>query len=133
MLRKFIFGLFSKADETLEKDYSLNRATRNLLREARKQIACAGAEFGFAESAKKSALFEIAEWHQMRGIEKIQVAVLYFRRAERCALSAKYRKFAAQQIKKYERVLQSNRIITQTGNETGETATIIRFCPQTLT
>lgn len=133
MLRKFIIGLFSKPDETLEKDYSLNRVTRNLLREARKQIASASAEFGFAEAAKKSALLEIAEWHQQRGIEKIQVAVLYFRRAERCALSVKYRKFAAQQIKKYERVLQLNRIITQIGNETGKTATIIRFCPQTLT
>ncbi|HMS43293.1 MAG TPA: hypothetical protein PKE69_23895, partial [Pyrinomonadaceae bacterium] len=110
-----------------------NWATRNLLREARKQIASAGAEFGFAESAKKSALFEIAEWHQRRGIEKIQVAVSYFRRAERCALSAKYRKFAVQQIKNYERFLQSNRINTQTGNETRETATKTRFCPQTLT
>jgi len=103
-----MFGKFYKNSYKL-----IGNPAKNLVKEARKMIAESNREFGFERvaldlaaaekvSATQIKLTEIAEWHQHCAIEKLATAVSYLRRAERCALTIKYRHYAAIRLKKYE-------------------------------
>lgn len=95
----------------------IGNPAKNLIKEARKMIAESDKEFGYQRvalglaaaekvSATRIKLTEIADWHRHCAVEKLETAVSYLRRAKRCALSVKFRKYAAMRLKKYERELQ---------------------------
>lgn len=103
---------------------------KTLIKEARGLVGASNRELGFerisldlAESAMNAAISEdlrqIARWHRKRASEKLAAAVNVLRRAERCALSARFRRYAAMRLKKYEAQLarMSERESTDAGTE----------------
>ncbi|HQU84835.1 MAG TPA: hypothetical protein PKY59_16980 [Pyrinomonadaceae bacterium] len=122
------FSLLITAEQIPVEKLSIENPAKHLIKAGRKLLVSAKKEYGFGEVAetlaevqiedeKKDHLTEIAGWHFQCAIERLETAASNFKRAEDCALSTKYRKFASIQRKKCLRMMKNYR--NRNANDSG--------------
>lgn len=110
-------SLFIPVGQIAVEKLSIENPAKHLIKTGRRLFASAKKEYDFGKTAETLAesqteskncehLHEIAGWHFQRAVEHLESAASYFKRAEQCASSAKYRKYARIQ---HGRCLQETR------------------------
>lgn len=98
-------SLFIPVGQIAVEKLSIENPAKHLIKTGCRLFASAKKEYDFGETAEKLAesqteskkcehLHEIAGWHFQRAVEQLETAASYFKRAEQCASSVKYRKYA---------------------------------------
>ncbi|MCD9188489.1 MAG: hypothetical protein LUM44_18875 [Pyrinomonadaceae bacterium] len=113
-------SLFIPVGQIAVGELSLENPAKHLIKTGRRLFVSAKKEYDFGETAEMLAenqtetkqrehLNEIAGWHFQCAVERLETAISNFKRAEQCAISAKYRKYARIQRKKCSRTLRNYR------------------------
>lgn len=98
-------SLFIPVGQIAVEKLSIENPAKHLIKTGRRLFASARKEYDFGETAETLAenqteskkcehLKEIAGWHFQQAVEQLESAASYFKRAEQCTSSAKYRKYA---------------------------------------